>query len=85
MNRVATENEMVTRRTTQVVLDVRIQEVQRRKHSFSMQPIRDSSFANGLHCQTPREGNNHSSRHLPRIPSLKTTVAAMSDSIRGSL
>jgi len=39
MNRVAVKNEMIARRTTQVVLDVRSQGVQRRERSFLTQPF----------------------------------------------
>src|SRR3989344_5251891 len=38
MNRVAIENGMMARRTTQVVVILRSQGVQRSKHSFLMQP-----------------------------------------------
>jgi hypothetical protein len=38
MSRVAIKNEMIARRTTPVVVVLRSQEVQRRKHSFLMQP-----------------------------------------------
>jgi hypothetical protein len=44
MNRVAVKNETIARRTTQVVLDVRSQGVQRRKHSFLTQPILDKAL-----------------------------------------
>ena len=39
MSRVAIKNEMIARRTTPVVVILRSQEVQRRKHSFLMQPF----------------------------------------------
>ena len=44
MNRVAVKNEMIARRTTQVVLDVRSQGVQRRERSFLTQPLRDKAL-----------------------------------------
>ena len=44
MNRVAVKNEMIARRTTQVVLDVRSQGVQHRERSFLMQPLRDKAL-----------------------------------------
>ncbi|HLD09287.1 MAG TPA: lipoprotein insertase outer membrane protein LolB [Methylophilaceae bacterium] len=43
------------------------------------------SFAGNLLRQVPSEGNNHSRRHFPCIPSRKAVVAAMWDLIRGSL
>ena len=42
-------------------------------------------FAGGLLRQAPSEGNNHSRRRLPCIPSRKAEFAAMWDLIRGSL
>jgi len=39
MNRVAIENGMIVRRTTQVVVILRSQGVQQRKRPFSMQPF----------------------------------------------
>ena len=44
MNRVVVKNEMIARRTTQVVLDVRSQGVQRRERSFLMQPLKDKAL-----------------------------------------
>ena len=44
MNRVAIENEMMTRRTTQAVVILRHQVVQQGQHSFSMQPAWDKAF-----------------------------------------
>ena len=38
MSRVAIKNEVIARRTTPVVVALRSQGVQRRKHSFLMQP-----------------------------------------------
>ncbi|MGB7815319.1 MAG: hypothetical protein WBL28_03100 [Methylotenera sp.] len=85
MSHIAVENGVITRRTTQAVLNVRSQGVQRSQALiFNATPM-GQGFASGLHCQTPREGNNHSTRRFSRIPSRKAIVVAMWGLISASL
>ena len=84
MSHVTHRFEMIARRMTQVVLEVRSQGVQQSKHSNLLQPDWNNDFAGGLRCQTPYEGNDPSFRRFSSIPSRKAIVVAMWDLIRGS-
>jgi len=53
MNRVAIKNEMIARRTTQVVVILRSQGVQRRERSFRTAILKGQGFAGDLRCQAP--------------------------------
>lgn len=90
MNRVAIKNEMIARRTTQVVVILRSQGVQRREGSFltatpAFNLTGDSGFAGDLPRQAPNKGNSHLCRRLSCTSSRKAAVAVMSDIIRDSL
>jgi hypothetical protein len=85
MGHVAIENEMITRRTTQVVLNVRSQGVQHSQALIFNVTRMGQDLAGDLRCLTPREGNNHSTRRFSRIPSCKAIVVAMWDLISASL
>ncbi len=84
MSRVAVKNEMIARRTTQVVVILRSQGVQRRERSFLTATLRDNGFAGDLPRLAPNKGNSHLCRRLPCISSRKAAVAVMSNLIRGS-
>ena len=85
MSHVANINGMSARRTTQVVVVLRSQGVQRRERPFMLATHAGTGFAGGLQCQAPNKGNGHLCRRLSCIPSRKAECVPMWDLFRASL